>query len=95
MWGREEIEWQDRAWRLLENEGQMGVDVGSVGGMVGGLVVLGVGALRGRGVRGWGGRLGVRGVVGAMGVGSLGGVGAWMGYRSLNTRGGGGEGVRG
>lgn len=23
MWGREEIEWQDRSWRLLENKGQV------------------------------------------------------------------------
>jgi len=26
MWGREEVEWQDRSWRLLENQGQMEVD---------------------------------------------------------------------
>ncbi|EEA18731.1 hypothetical protein TMatcc_010727 [Talaromyces marneffei ATCC 18224] len=23
MWGAEEVEWQDRSWRLLENEGQV------------------------------------------------------------------------
>lgn len=26
MYGRENIEWNDRAWRLLENKGQMEVD---------------------------------------------------------------------
>ncbi|KAF4977935.1 hypothetical protein FZEAL_5606, partial [Fusarium zealandicum] len=26
MWGREEIEWQDRSWRLLENQGQVETD---------------------------------------------------------------------
>lgn len=26
MWGREEIEWKDRSWRLLENQGQMETD---------------------------------------------------------------------
>lgn len=26
MWGREEIEWKDRSWRLRENPGQLEVD---------------------------------------------------------------------
>lgn len=26
MWGRQDIEWRDRSWRLLENAGQMEVD---------------------------------------------------------------------
>ncbi|KAB8338943.1 hypothetical protein FH972_021883 [Carpinus fangiana] len=26
MWGREEVEWADRSWRLLHNEGQVEVD---------------------------------------------------------------------
>ena len=33
MWNREEIEWKDRAWRLLENKGQVEVDDWGVGGM--------------------------------------------------------------
>ncbi|KAF3390811.1 hypothetical protein DPV78_011249 [Talaromyces pinophilus] len=43
MWGAEEVEWQDRSWRLLENEGQVrhdlyadvGAGVGAVSGVVG------------------------------------------------------------
>jgi hypothetical protein len=23
MWGREDIEWKDRSWRLMENKGQL------------------------------------------------------------------------
>ncbi|KAF2257114.1 hypothetical protein BU26DRAFT_36317 [Trematosphaeria pertusa] len=30
MWGREEIEWQDRAWRLQENKPQAGTDFWSL-----------------------------------------------------------------
>ncbi|MCJ1243020.1 hypothetical protein MMC30_000216 [Trapelia coarctata] len=94
MRGREDIEWRDRAWRLLENEGQMGVDVGSAVGMVVGAVGVGVMVLRGRGggavkgMRGMTGtRVGWRGVVGGVGLGGLGGVGGWMGYRGLRGRG--------
>ncbi|KAF2225808.1 hypothetical protein BDZ85DRAFT_279468 [Elsinoe ampelina] len=36
MRGREEIEWADRSWRLLENEGQMEVDGWSCLGMLAG-----------------------------------------------------------
>jgi hypothetical protein len=38
MYGREDIEWKDRSWRLLENEGQMEVDDWSSVGFVGGAV---------------------------------------------------------
>lgn len=34
MKGREEIEWQDRSWRLQENRGQLEVDDWSIGGML-------------------------------------------------------------
>ncbi|KAF2963862.1 hypothetical protein GQX73_g9711 [Xylaria multiplex] len=37
MWGREEIEWKDRSWRLMENEGQLETDDWTYGGMVAGL----------------------------------------------------------
>lgn len=37
MYAKTEIEWQDRAWRLLENEGQRGVDEWSLGGWFWGL----------------------------------------------------------
>ena len=38
MYGREDIEWKDRSWRLLENEGQMEVDDWSSVGFVAGVV---------------------------------------------------------
>lgn len=47
MWGRSEIEWQDRTWRLLENQGQMEVDNWILEGeLLGGVAAL-VAARRG------------------------------------------------
>jgi len=67
MRGREEIEWQDRSWRLLENRGQVECDVFSaVGAVVGAGVVGGAG---------W------RGMVGGAGLGGLLGVVGYMGWR--------------
>ncbi|KAK4694664.1 hypothetical protein P7C71_g2951, partial [Lecanoromycetidae sp. Uapishka_2] len=40
MWGREEIEWRDRSWRLLENKGQVEVDTWGVAGMTAGGAAL-------------------------------------------------------
>ena len=37
MWGRADIEWKTRAWRLLGNEGQMEFDNWVYGGMAAGL----------------------------------------------------------
>lgn len=37
MQGRENIEWQDRAWRLLENPGQLETDDWTYAGMAAGL----------------------------------------------------------
>lgn len=37
MQGREDIEWQDRAWRLLENPGQLETDDWTYAGMTAGL----------------------------------------------------------
>lgn len=72
MWGREEIEWKDRALRLLENKGQVEVDDwGAVGVALGGLGVL---ARRGGGI-GW--RIGA----GGLGVGSTAGVVGYMIWR--------------
>ncbi|MCJ1286059.1 hypothetical protein MMC26_005401 [Xylographa opegraphella] len=71
MWGREEIEWKDRSWRLLENKGQQEVDTW-------GVVAAGVGALVGiGGGRGLVQRALWNGVVGGAGVGTT--VG-WVGY---------------
>lgn len=69
MRGREEIEWQDRSWRLLENKGQLETDDWTaVGGGVG--AVLGASA-----AKGW------RGAVGGFGLGTVGGMLGYMGWR--------------
>ena len=48
MWGREDIEWKDRSWRILVNKGQNQEDDWSLGGIVLGAVGMGLVA-RGRG----------------------------------------------
>lgn len=73
MWGRGEIEWKDRAWRLLENKGQVEVDGwGAVGVALGG---VGVGVLGRR--SGWSWRM----RVGGLGMGSTVGVLGYMVWR--------------
>jgi hypothetical protein len=75
MWGREEIEWKDRSWRLLWNRGQAEVDEwwagGAVAGGLGAVVVRKGAAAAG----GW------RAVVGGMGLGSLLGMMGHAGWR--------------
>lgn len=67
MWGREDIEWKDRAWRLLENRGQVEVDNwGAVGAAVGVLLARG---------SSWRMRLG------GLGIGSTVGVVGYMVWR--------------
>ncbi|KAF2207715.1 hypothetical protein CERZMDRAFT_88373 [Cercospora zeae-maydis SCOH1-5] len=73
MWGREDIEWRDRSWRLLENKGQKEVDDWSLVGTVVGAV--GFGAGRGSGMAK------VMRVAGGAGVGSMVGVGGYMLWR--------------
>lgn len=70
MWGREQIEWQDRSWRLLANKGQVECDDWTYSGM-------GVGLLGGLSQRG----LGWRGIAGGVGVGSVMGMVGYMGWR--------------
>lgn len=86
MWGREEIEWQDRSWRLLENRGQVECDVFSAVG-----AVAGAGVVAGRGWRGMVGEAGWRGMVGGAGLGGLLGVVGYMGWRYGVKRGEWGE----
>lgn len=71
MRGREEIEWRDRSWRLLENEGQMECDDWTYTGMLAG----GVAGATQRRALGW------RGVVGGVGLGSVVGMVGYMGWR--------------
>ncbi|KAK7414714.1 hypothetical protein QQX98_006482 [Neonectria punicea] len=73
MFGREEIEWQDRSWRLLENKGQTETDDWTVAGAAAGAAL---GAVAGRNVG-----LGWRGAVGGMGLGSVGGMLGYLGWR--------------
>lgn len=75
MYGREEIEWRDRSWRLQENKGQLLVDDLSVAGMV--LGGAGSVALMRRG----GERLAWRRVVGGAGMGSVAGIVVYLGWR--------------
>lgn len=74
MYGREEIEWRDRSWRLQENEGQMLVDDLSIAGMV-----LGGGASVAL-MRRNGEKLAWRRVVGGAGIGSVAGILAYLGW---------------
>ncbi|GIZ43170.1 hypothetical protein CKM354_000640800 [Cercospora kikuchii] len=73
MWGREDIEWRDRSWRLLENKGQKEVDDWSLVGTVVGAVGFGTG--QGTGMAR------VMRVAGGAGVGSMVGVGGYMVWR--------------
>lgn len=74
MLGREEIEWQDRAWRLQENKGEEDTDVVVFEAAVVGAIAAGLAAR--------GGRLGTmsagRAAVGGAGLGTATGVGFMM-----------------
>lgn len=69
MYGREEIEWQDRSWRLLENHGQLETDDWTYPSMIAGAAV---GAIR---TGGW------RGALGGAGLGSVAGMAGYMAWR--------------
>lgn len=47
MRGREDIEWQDRAWRILGNKGEVQTDWATIGGIGAGAVAGAVAARRG------------------------------------------------
>ncbi|KAF9698578.1 hypothetical protein EKO04_003815 [Ascochyta lentis] len=69
MRGREEIEWQDRSWRLLENKGEVDTDWETIAGTGAGAVVGVVAARRGVVPVGMG-----KAVLGGAGVGLSSGV---------------------
>ncbi|SPO05002.1 uncharacterized protein DNG_07687 [Cephalotrichum gorgonifer] len=75
MWGRQDIEWQDRSWRLMANSGQLSVDDWTYPSMI--AAVLAAGAS---------GRLvgaGPRGVIGVAGLGSVAGTVGYLGSLAL------------
>ncbi|KAI8633078.1 hypothetical protein F5Y19DRAFT_287338 [Xylariaceae sp. FL1651] len=76
MWGREEIEWKDRSWRLMENEGQLETDDWTYGGMAAGLMAT---ALLKRPIS-W------VAIVGSVGTGSLVGVLGYLGWKNVIHR---------
>ncbi|ODA79753.1 hypothetical protein RJ55_05347 [Drechmeria coniospora] len=73
MHGREDIEWRDRSWRLLENEGQLETDDWTYVGMgAAAAAAIGTGKVN---------ALGYKALVGAMGLGSVGGMVGYMIWR--------------
>ena len=76
MTGKSEIEWKDRSWRLLENEGQKEVDDWSSVGLVGGALV----AARSPAAR-QAGKLSLVRLAGGAAVGDLVGVVGYMVWR--------------
>lgn len=75
MWGRDEIEWKDRSWRLLANEGQVQCDDFSVAGTAVGALAI---AVREQGLKQAG--KGMR-VLGGAAAGNLVGVVGYMAWR--------------
>lgn len=74
MLGKEEIEWKDRAWRLCENQGQLGLDDSTYPWMgVGAASVAAMGwSKTGQSLlasSGWRGRVGLVGIGGLLGLG--------------------------
>ena len=76
MWGREDIEWRDRSWRLLGNKGQNESDEWAVAGMVSGLGIwTGMSVGRMKGLGGW------KIAVGSVGTGGTLGLLGYLVYR--------------
>lgn len=67
-WGRDEIEWKDRSWRLRYNSGQLAIDNWSEPAAVIGALTAALKRKSGSMMGGW------RGLVGGTGIGSLIGV---------------------
>ncbi|EME43761.1 hypothetical protein DOTSEDRAFT_71564 [Dothistroma septosporum NZE10] len=76
MNGREEIEWKDRSWRLMENKGQIEVDDWSLVGTVAGTL-----AAARRGASQEVGRARIWRLAGGAGAGSMFGVLGYMAWR--------------
>ncbi|KAF7198536.1 hypothetical protein HII31_00275 [Pseudocercospora fuligena] len=76
MYGREEIEWQDRSWRLLENKGQVETDDWSLVGTLAGAAA----SLRQSAWKETGTTRTLR-IAGGAGIGSMVGVAGYMVWR--------------
>ncbi|KAK1982705.1 hypothetical protein LZ30DRAFT_590033 [Colletotrichum cereale] len=74
MRGRDDIEWRDRAWRLMANEGQLETDDWTYGGATTGLLAAAA-TPRMRAVGG------LRAVAGAAGLGSVAGTVGYLVWR--------------
>ncbi|GKT40906.1 uncharacterized protein ColSpa_01087 [Colletotrichum spaethianum] len=74
MQGRDDIEWRDRAWRLMVNQGQLETDDWTYGGAVAGLVAVAVRPQL-KTVGGW------RVFAGATGLGSVAGTAGYLIWR--------------
>ncbi|KAL9945631.1 hypothetical protein D7B24_007402 [Verticillium nonalfalfae] len=75
MWGRDEVEWLDRSWRLRANPFQTEVDDWTYGTSLAALGIAGVGFRKQMANLGW------RGLVGVAGLGSVVGTVGYMGWR--------------
>jgi hypothetical protein len=80
MWNREQIEWQDRSWRLLENKGQVEIDHFILGGAAGAAMIAAGAVKGGRLPPGLEKRIGTT-LLGASGLGTVGGTIGYMGWR--------------
>ncbi|KAK1599482.1 uncharacterized protein LY79DRAFT_535199 [Colletotrichum navitas] len=74
VWGRSDIEWRDRAWRLMENQGQLETDDWTYGGAAAGLFAAAA-TPQMRAAGGW------RAVAGAAGLGSVAGTVGYLVWR--------------
>lgn len=77
MWGRDEIEWKDRSWRLMENRSQLRLDDFTYVGMAAAPIVLA--ARRGTLAVGW------RSLVGAVGLGSVAGMVGHLAFKVVSN----------
>jgi hypothetical protein len=76
MWGRDEIEWKDRSWRLMENRSQLRLDDFTYVSMAAAPIVLA--ARRGTLAVGW------RSFVGVVGLGSVVGMVGHMAFKLVS-----------
>ena len=77
MRSREEIEWRDRSWRLLQNKGQVAVDDWSLAGSIVGAAAVAARKEAGK-------QLGWKRFMGGVGLGNMAGIVGYMAWRGLS-----------